>query len=99
MLPKTQRFSRDDFPTKRPDERRTFSWGTVSLYSAKKPGAAVVVSKKAIKEAHDRNRAKRRVYNAFDQGGIEKTVGRHLKKEALTAPFEEIKKNLKEAIG
>lgn len=97
MLSKKQRFTRALFPKGRPNARRSFSWGTASLYDSPS-AAAVVVSKKVIKKAHDRNRAKRRVYNVLATLDFKKGLVIHLRKEALTAPNVLITNDLKELL-
>lgn len=97
MLPKNQRFSRESFPKGRPTSRRSFSWGTVALYDSIDPRFAVIVSKKAIKKAHDRNRAKRRVYALLAPLSPKTAALVHLRSEALTTPIKEIEKDLKSA--
>lgn len=96
MAPKNKRFSRRSFPKGRPDSRRPFSWGTISIYTASASGCAVVVSKKVLKKAHDRNKAKRRVFEALPETNQAAVI--HLRSEALTAPFKEIERDLKEAL-
>lgn len=95
MLPKTKRFTRESFPKGRPAERRSFSWGSVGLYDTIPPRFAVIVSKKAIKKAHDRNRAKRRVYALIAPHAPKKAALVHLRSEALTIPTKEIENDLK----
>lgn len=94
MLPKKQRFTRMSFPTGSPTVRKGFSWGTVSRYSTAEPRAAVVVSKKTLKKAHDRNRAKRRVYAALAPFTLSDGVVVHLRREALTAPAVDMHKDI-----
>ena len=98
MLPKNQRFSRESFPKGRPTSRRSFSWGTISLYDSISPRFGVVVSKKAIKKAHDRNRAKRKVYALLAPVSLKTAALIHLRSEALTTPVAEIKKDLEKTI-
>lgn len=100
MLKKAQRFARAAFPAKeRVKTRHSFSWGAVSLYERPRFGAGVVVSKKVLGKAHDRNRLRKRLYDA---------IGRALpthpsalgvlvfpRKEALTAPHEGIVQDLR----
>lgn len=71
MLPKKFRFSSRSFPRTKPTVRRTFSWGSASLYTATSFQAAVVISKKTLKSAVDRNRARRRVYAALAKAAPE----------------------------
>jgi ribonuclease P protein component len=66
MLPKKNRFKTSTFPRGRAI-RRSFVWGSVSLTTAADFKAAVVVSKKIVKSAVDRNRVRRRVYAALAQ--------------------------------
>lgn len=86
MLPKTNRISRTAFPKGRPFVRRVFSWGTASLYPGE-PQVAAVVSKKTLKKAHERNRARRRVYAALAKSLPNATLVIQLKREALFTPL------------
>lgn len=99
MPASTPRFSRGTFPVKRPLTRHTFSWGSVSLYPPP-ARAAVVVSKKTLKKAHDRNRVRRRLYAAYAASGGAPSHAAVLfpRREALTAPFAELVRDLK-ALG
>ena len=65
MLPKSKRLTRDDFSKlqKRNIIRGNFFDIAVSPY--KETRFAVVVAKKRIKLAVDRNKAKRKIYNAI----------------------------------
>ena len=93
MVPKSKRFTRSTFPNKKPLARHAFVWGGVSLYESIKPHAAVVISKKTLKKAHERNRARRRVYEAVAAAGIfdrGEAMVVFLRREALTAPFTTI---------
>ena len=86
MLPKTNRISRITFPKGRPLVRRVFSWGTASLYPGERQ-AAVVVSKKTLKKAHERNRARRRAYTALAKSLPNAALVIQLKREALFTPL------------
>lgn len=93
MLPKPKRFSRGSFPKGRPMVRRSFPWGAVSLYEGE-PKVAVVVSKKTLKKAHDRNRAKRRVYAALQGSERRHGIIVSLRSESLMMPLSHIKKDI-----
>lgn len=99
MLPKTQRFTRESFPKGRPAERRSFSWGSLSLYEGIPPRFGVIVSKKAIKKAHDRNRARRRVYTTLAALTPKKAALVHLRSEALTTPLQDITKDIQSVLS
>jgi ribonuclease P protein component len=71
MLPKPSRLTREEFDTFFP-QTRPVSGSYLSLRYAKGDAekgsrCAVVTSKKKIKSAHDRNRARRRVYGALGE--------------------------------
>ncbi len=95
MLPKRQRFSRRSFP-KRAGAGIPFLYGSV-----KKPAgparAAVVLSKKTVPGAADRNRLRRRVYAILKQ--LVREDARHgiivyPNRVALQASFEDLKREL-----
>lgn len=103
MLPKNQRFERTTFPRKKPLRRLSFSWGSVVMYGAA-PGeggrVAVVVSKKVLRHAHDRNRAKRRLYEALASSGAAGSAVSFVvfpRREALTAPFAALVDDMQKA--
>lgn len=101
MPRKTARFSRDSFPRSRAKKNthRT-SWGSVSVYP-EKSGVAVVVSKKILSKAHDRNRLKRRLYAALDEAlSNSKMPGVvvYPRKEALTEKHTVLIEELKKAL-
>ena len=93
-----QRFRRENFPKKPTKQRHHFSWGAVSVYPLTPPKVAVVVSKKVLKNATDRNRARRRVYGAMSDAlkskALEKSFVFFLKHEALTAPVQQLQKDI-----
>lgn len=95
MLPQTHRLSKGTFPKKRPQQRHQFSWGAVSFYPAPTLQCAVIVSKKTLKNATDRNRVRRRLYNAartaLTKDGVFVLTP---KREALHTPFEQLIKDL-----
>ncbi len=99
MLPKKGRFSRTSFPRKKPTSRKSFPWGAVSVYNIESdttlPRAAVVVSKKNLKEAHDRNKLKRRLYEAVSKAGLKHSVIIFPRSEALTITFDVLVADLK----
>jgi ribonuclease P protein component len=91
MLPRHARFVRETFPKGRSTERHTFSWGAVSVYNLYPPRAAVVISKKTLRRAHERNRARRRIFEALAKAPeIKKSLLIYPRGEALTAPFSTI---------
>lgn len=87
MLSRKSRFSRHSFPKTRA-RGTSFVWGTVILTNA----SAVVTSKKVLRRAVDRNRARRRVYTALAITRVSALV--YIRKEALTTPLERIQADL-----
>lgn len=103
MLPKNQRFKRTTFPKKKPLRRLSFLWGSVLVYGAagsEGGRAAVVVPKKVLRHAHDRNRAKRRLYEALAASGASEQTSLVIfpRREALTAPFAALVDDVKRAL-
>jgi len=102
MLGKALRFSRATFPIGRAKERYSLPWGAVSVYDAPQFRAGVVVSKKVLKKAHDRNRLRRRLYEAIGHVLPKNPPAIGLavfpRKEALTAPYTAIVEDLKKVI-
>lgn len=102
MLKKSARFTRDSFPKKRASKRHHTSWGAVSLYPLPYLRASVVVSKKVLRKAHDRNRLKRRIYNALKVatgGDTQQGIIVFPRKEALTLPFKTLTDDLIAALA
>jgi ribonuclease P protein component len=99
MLPHKNRFTRSSFPKSKPARRIQFAWGSVSLYEALTFKASVVVSKKTLPRAVDRNRATRRAYAAL-KAANPRAIGAVVfpRREALTAPFASIVKDLRGAL-
>ncbi len=103
MLPRKNRLVRATFPTSRPLKRVQYSWGSISLYP-EKPGfkASVVVSKKTLPRAVDRNRATRRAYAAlrkvFETRASNTVAVVFPKKEVLIVPFGLMVEDLKKAL-
>jgi len=102
MLPKNERLSRLSFPQKRPTKRYSLPWGSLSLYESSDFRASVVVSKKVLKKAHERNRLKRRIYSALEE--LQKESSHKImlvvypRAEALTLPLRHIVKDLQSAL-
>ena len=94
MLPKSARFERISFPTGRPDRRINYAWGVVSLYASVKPKVAVVISKKTLKKAHDRNHLRRRLYGALDGVELKASTVIFPRREALTTSFKTLTNDL-----
>ncbi|XKT74635.1 MAG: ribonuclease P protein component [Patescibacteria group bacterium UBA2163] len=102
MLSKKARLSRDDFPKKRATKRYPLSWGAVLVYPHNHFKAAVVVSKKTLKKAHERNRLKRRVYAALESLSTEVLLVKVVvlpRSEALTVPLGALKTDLEHVLG
>jgi ribonuclease P protein component len=66
MLPKTERFTKKDFVGVRPQVIFRGTYMDVSLVRNGVQKFGCVISKKRIKRAVDRNRAKRKVYTALN---------------------------------
>ena len=97
MLNKGARLTRSSFPKKRARIQHIFPWGTVSEYPGGTFMAAVVVSKKTLKTAVDRNLARRRLYAALkaeisSKGGTFTVFPRAV---VLETPFSSIKQDLR----
>ena len=99
MPAKNSRFTRKSFPSERPDSRRSFSWGSISFFKSNTARVAAVISKKTLKKAHDRNRAKRRALSALPTALPQKGIIMHLRREALTTNFNEMRRDLGEVLG
>ncbi len=98
MLPKSKRFTKDDFQGKRPKiffRGDFFDVGTLVLPTQK---FACVISKKTIQRAVDRNLIKRRLLNALTKTITPQQYSLifYPKKGSVTTPYprlcEEIKK-------
>lgn len=102
MLPKKSRFSRASFPKSKAAKRVTFLWGSASLYPTPSFKASVVVAKKTLPHAVDRNKVTRRVYAALKRVSRTRVpdigVVVFPSREALRAPFEMIVKDLAHAL-
>lgn len=97
MLNKGARLTRSSFPKKRARIQHIFPWGTVSEYPQGPFKAAVVVSKKTLKTAVERNRVRRRLYAAAkteiaSKGG---TYTLFPRATVLKTPFSSIKQDLR----
>lgn len=101
VLSKKERISRPDF-SKRPIRTGRFAFGSFKVLPGA-PGAAVVVSKKTCKTAPARNRLRRRVYSILRPlirvGALARPVIIYPNKLALTAPFQDLKKELEKCLG
>lgn len=102
MFSKKSRYSRNSFPHGRAQQRSGLPWGAVSLYPSPTLRGAVVVSKKILPKAHDRNRLKRRVREALSIAIAESppVIGILVfpRSEALTVPLAKLASDIKEAI-
>ncbi|MEK7613335.1 MAG: ribonuclease P protein component [Patescibacteria group bacterium] len=90
MLSKKERLSRVSFPKKRAQLRHNFTWGAVSFYPSKTLHVGVVVSKKVLKRAVDRNKVRRRLYEAA-KNGLKEETGTFIcipRSEVLTISFK-----------
>lgn len=100
MLSKKERVPRIAF-TVRPISTSRFLYGSIKGFLAN-PAAAVVVSKKVCKTAPLRNKVRRRVYSILRPliraGTLKRAVIVYPNKEAVTAPFQDLKKSLIEAL-
>lgn len=100
MLSKKARLSRDEFPTQRATKRHPLPWGAVLRYPHDNFKASVVVSKKTLKKAHERNRLKRRVYAALEAltPRVPMKVVILPRSEALTLPLDTLKADLERVL-
>jgi ribonuclease P protein component len=90
MLRKALRLHHTTF-SKVPLERRRFKYGSVSLFPSPEGSVAVVVSKKVIRGAVDRNRLQRRVRHAFLKvPKVTWAVAIYPNREALMADFSDV---------
>lgn len=90
MLRKVLRLHHTTF-SKTPLERRRFKYGSVALYPTPEGSVAVIVSKKVLRGAVDRNRLQRRMRHAYTKVPAQKwAVALYPNKDALTAPFADI---------
>jgi len=100
MLSKKERVSRDDFGRQAMRVTR-FLYGSIKEFSGK-PSGAVVVSKKITPTAVARNKIRRRIYGIIRalirKGALEKSVVVYPNKEALKAPFKDLKEALEKAL-
>ncbi len=101
MLAKKERVPRLMF-TKRPTRTGRFLYGSIKEFSGP-PAAAVVVSKKVCKTAPMRNRTRRRVYSIvrglLRRGIVKKTIIIFPTKDAATAPFQDLQKELERVLS
>lgn len=98
MLPKSGRFTKKDFIGVRPKVIFRGTYTDVSLVENGVQKFACVISKKRIKKAVDRNKAKRKIYTAIQT--LHPTIGKSLifypKQTTITAKqtllIEEVQK-------
>lgn len=100
MLSKKERVSRLTFQ-KRPARTGRFIYGSIKGFEGH-PSGAVVVSKKVCKTAPERNKLRRRIYSIIRPlirtGALTNVVVVYPNALALTAPFQELKKELEKAL-
>lgn len=98
MPPKKQRLLKKDFNnlSKRSLVRNPLF--DVAYITSPVPKIACVVSKKTLKKAVDRNKVKRKVYNAFREciGNKNYIFIIYPKKDTLTTPYLKIKDTMQE---
>lgn len=105
MLPKNQRFTREMFPRGKPLRRLSFSWGSIAVHPAPQTAVSVVISKKTLKKAHDRNRLRRRLYAAVGEAlkGNTANAGAALvlfpRAEALFTPLPALTSDIARALA
>lgn len=97
MLNKSARLSRSSFPKKKARIQHIFPWGTVSEYPGGPFKAAVVISKKTLKTAVDRNLARRRLYAAMKEeiSSKESTFTVFPRTAVLKTSFSSLKQDLR----
>lgn len=99
MLPKSGRFTKEDFTGKRPKvffRGELLDIAEISLSSQK---FACVTSKKTLKRAVDRNLIKRRVFSLVQElsPSFAKSLVFYPKKGSVTAPYSQLHKEIKTA--
>lgn len=101
MLPKKARMSTADMKG-RSFLQRKFRFGTVKFFKTGAVRVGVVISKKVHAKAVDRNRTRRRIYNAvrdcLKQQEIRHSIVIYPAREALTAKFSELKASVVGAV-
>jgi ribonuclease P protein component len=104
MLPKKNRISKENFPSPKRQGFRVFSqlFSVVFYKGEEEIRMAVVVSKKIAKTAVMRNRIRRKMYSILREGtkrtNKKGTLVIYPKKEALTAKFSVLEKEVVEVI-
>lgn len=94
MLRKALRLHHTTF-SKTPLERRRFTYGSVSLFPGPRGSVAVIVPKRVLKSAVDRNRLQRRVRHIFQKiPALERGVAIYPTHDALTAPHADLSEAL-----
>jgi ribonuclease P protein component len=99
MLPKSERFTKEDFQGKRPKvffRSELFDVAALTLPSQK---FACVTAKKTLKRAVDRNLIKRRIFSAIQEISPISTYSLvfYPKKGSVTVPFKQLHDEIKKA--
>lgn len=103
MLPKNQRLTRTEFSTLFESGKRIANNAFMLIYddpgSAKSfPQISIVVSKKLLPKAFDRNAFRRRVYNTLKKVSYNHDSILMTKKPALTLTLKELQEQLEELL-
>jgi|JI10StandDraft_1071094.scaffolds.fasta_scaffold711907_2 ribonuclease P protein component len=101
MLPKSERLTKEDFKTLKTKIVYRGILFDVAKTSHKKALFACVISKKTLKKAVDRNKAKRRIYSLLKEKDLDPTISLivYPKKESITIPFIQLKEELKKVFA
>jgi len=99
MLPKSKRFTKEDFQGKRPKvffRSDILDIAGVTLLTQK---YACVTSKKTLKRAVDRNLIKRRIFSVIQEisPSFEYSLIFYPKKSAPTLPYSQLRKEIQKA--
>jgi len=101
VLQRANRLARADFK-KRVTRRQPFRFGSL-LFSEGNAKAAVVISKRTVRLASERNFLRRRLYailrEELTEGHIRKNVRLYPNKQAATASFADLRNSLKSAFA
>lgn len=99
MLSKGQRLTRSEFQAVFESGTRTGNSAFTYINKpAEEPKAAIVISKKLLPGAVDRNRFRRKLYNLIKKIGLTTTSIILVKKPALTLSKEELSQKLEELL-
>lgn len=101
MLPKSKRFTKEDFSITRPKiffRGELFDCAYVTLPTQK---FACVIAKKTLKKAVERNLVKRRIMSVVETIGLSTTYSIivYPKKNSLITPYSQLEEQIKQAFA